>query len=136
VRVAELGLRLATLHCLHTAGIVNVKRLTSYSCTELMEHPAIGMAELHEVIRQLNKRGLMLPTDWGAIRRPSPRNLEMFRLRFVERLTLTEVGQRTGVTDGRVGQLLNRHFGASKWPPSAKDRQHLRYARESRRAKE
>lgn len=135
MRVTELSLRPATLFCLHTASIVNVKQLTSYSCTELMEHPTISMAELYEVIRQINKRGLMLPTDWGWVRRPSPRNLELFRLRFVEGLTLTEVGEQTGITNGRVGQLLHLHFGTSKWPPTAKDRQHLRQARESRRAK-
>ncbi len=115
MRVAELGLSPATLACLYTAGIVNVKQLLARSCNELIEHPAIGPAELYEIIRQLNKRGLMLPyNQYGNIRIPNPRNLEMFRLRFVEGLTLDEVGQRTGVTGGRVHQLLRFHFGTSR----------------------
>ena len=35
----------------------------------------------------------------------------MLRLRLVEGLTLREVGERTGVTDGRVQQLLRDYFG-------------------------
>jgi DNA-directed RNA polymerase sigma subunit (sigma70/sigma32) len=77
-----------------------------------MERPVFGPAELYEIIRQLNR--LMLPSNqFGNVRIPSERNLEMFRLRFVEGLTLTEVGRRTGVTDGRVRQLLYFHFGTS-----------------------
>lgn len=123
MRVAELGLSPATLACLHTAGIVNVGPLLARPCNELIEHPAIGPAELYEIIRQLNKRGLMLPyNQYGDVRIPSQRTLEMFRLRFVEGLTLAEVGRRNGVTNSRVHQLLRSHFGASNVPPAVKAR--------------
>lgn len=72
MRVNTLGLRPKALFCLHTAGIVNVEQLTSYSCTDLMEHPAIGMAELYEIIRRLAEYDLALPTAWGWVRQPSP----------------------------------------------------------------
>ncbi len=42
---------------------------------------------------------------------PEERHVEMLRLRLVEGLTLREVGERTGVTDGRVQQLLRDYFG-------------------------
>lgn len=127
MRVAELGLSPATLACLHTAGIVNVKQLLARPCNELMEHPAIGPAELYEIIRQLNKHGLMLPyNQYGNVRIPSQRNLEMFRLRFVEGLTLAEVGRRNGVTNSRVHQLLRFHFGTSRVSPAVKARRQRR----------
>lgn len=134
MRVSDLELCSTTLCCLHTAGIVSIQQLTSNSCTELMEHPAISMDTLYEIIRKLNEHDLMLPNDRGRVRKPSPRNLEMFRLRFVEGLTLRETGQRTGVSRSRVHQLLHMHYGTARWPPSPKDRQHLRHARERRRA--
>jgi DNA-directed RNA polymerase sigma subunit (sigma70/sigma32) len=37
----------------------------------------------------------------------------MLRLRLIERLSLAEIGKRTGVSQERVRQLLRLHFGLS-----------------------
>ncbi len=126
MRVTELGLRPATLACLHTAGIVNVTQLTSHSCVELMQHPDLGTAKVYEIARQLHKHGLALPNEWGTVRLPNQRSLEMFRLRFVEGLSLIETGRRFGVSRSRVYQLLHVHFGISTLPATAKARDHRR----------
>jgi sigma-70-like protein len=118
VRVEKLGLTPATLDRLHQAGIVNVEQLTSHSTVELMQRPDIGVAVVHEVMCRLSKRGLALPTPYGWSRVPNQRTLEMFRLRFVEGLTLTETGRRFGVTRARVDQLLRAHFCISTLPAS------------------
>ncbi len=110
MRVERLGLRPATLDRLHLAGIVNVEQLTSHSCIELMQHPDFGPAEVHHVLSRLNKHGLTLPTPYGWRRVPNQRTLEMFRLRFVEGLSLTETARRFGVSRCRVDQLLRAHF--------------------------
>jgi hypothetical protein len=47
------------------------------------------------------------------------RHLEMLRLRLVEGLSLREVGARTGVTGGRVKQLLAEYFGVSGRKPQS-----------------
>lgn len=121
MRVEKLGLTPATLARLYQAGIINVTQLKNHTCVELMEYSSIGPARLYEIIRQLNKRGLMLPASKnGRVKRPSERNLEMFRLRFIDGLSLTEVGKRTGVTRGRVHQLLRVHYGTSKLSASGK----------------
>jgi hypothetical protein len=121
VRVERLGLRPATLDRLHLAGIVNVEQLTSRSAVELMQHPDFGPAEVHHLLCRLQRRGLTLPTPWGWSRLPNQRTLEMFRLRFVEGLTLTETGRRFGVTRCRVDQILRAHFCISTLPAAARD---------------
>jgi hypothetical protein len=120
VRVEKLGLRPATLACLHTAGIVNVTQLTSHACVELVRHPDIGPAKVYELIRRLHKRGLALPNEWGHARLPNERGMEMFRLRFVEGLSLIETGRRFGVSRSRVYQILHVYFGVSTLPASAR----------------
>lgn len=121
MRLCDMGLEPATLTCLHDAGITDVEELVTYTCTDLMERPGLGAVEVYEIICGLNRQGLMLPaTQHGRVRIPSERNREMFRLRFVEGLTLTEVAHRTGLTDGRVIQLLRWHYGISTRPPAAK----------------
>jgi AraC-like DNA-binding protein len=113
MRVSELGLRPATLACLHTASIVNVTQLTSHACAELMQHPDIGPAKVYEVIRRLHKHGLALPNQWGWVRLPNERSIAMFRLRFIEGLTLPETGRRFGVSPSRADQILRKDFGVS-----------------------
>ena len=124
MRVERLGLRPGTLDRLHLAGIVNVEQLTSRSTVELMQHPAIGPAVVYEVMRRLSKHGPALPTPWGWSRVPNQRTLEMFRLRFVEGLTLTQTGQRFGVSRSRVDQLLHAHFCISTLPAAPQDGEH------------
>jgi hypothetical protein len=121
MRLSELGLEPATLACLRDAGITTTTELVTHTCSDLMERPGLGAVEVYEIICGLNRQGLMLPANHlGRVRIPSERNLEMFRLRFVEGLTLTEVAHRTGLTDGRVIQLLRWHYGISTRPSAAK----------------
>jgi hypothetical protein len=124
VRVERLGLRPATLDRLHLAGIVNVAQLTSRSAVEMMQHPDFGPAEVHHMLCRLNKHGLTLPTPWGWSRVPNQRTLEMFRLRFVEGLTVAETGRRFGVTRSRVDQLLHAHFCISTLTSASKEPEH------------
>jgi AraC-like DNA-binding protein len=124
MRVEKLGLRPATLACLHTAGIVNVTQLTSHATVELMQHPDIGPTKVYEVIRRLHKQGLALPNEWGWARLPNERSMEMFQLRFVEGLTLKETGRRFGVSPSRADQILHKDFGVSTLPSAtARQRQ-------------
>jgi hypothetical protein len=124
MRVEGLGLRPVTLDRLHQAGIVNVEQLTSRSCIELMQHPDIGPAEVYHVLRRLQKHGLTLPTPWGWSRVPNQRTLEMFRLRFVEGLTVKETGRQFDVSRSRVDQLLHAHFCISTLPTAPQDGEH------------
>jgi hypothetical protein len=120
MRVSELGLRPATLACLHSAGIVNVTQLTSHSNVELMQHPDIGPTKVYEIVRRLHRRGLALPNQWGWVRLPDERSIEMFRLRFIEGLTLRETGRRYGVSPSRADQILHKDFGVSTLRGAAK----------------
>ncbi len=65
--------------------------------------------------RQARGLGVMPPPR--DYRVAEERHLEMLRLRLVEGLTLREVGERTGVTGGRVKQLLADYFGVSSRKP-------------------
>ncbi len=124
MRVEKLGLRPATLDSLHMAGIVNVTQLTSHACIELMQHPDIGPTKVYEIVRRLHKRGLALPNEWGWARLPNERSIEMFRLRFIEGLSLPETGRRFGVSRSRADQILHKDFGVSTLPAAtARQRQ-------------
>lgn len=51
---------------------------------------------------------------------PDHRNREIFRLRIVEGLTLTALGERFGLNRERVRQILAVYFGLTETPPAAK----------------
>jgi transcriptional regulator with XRE-family HTH domain len=53
---------------------------------------------------------------------PEPRHVEMLRLRLLEGLTLREIGERTGVAQSTVAQLLAHYFAVEGVPPAAKAR--------------
>ncbi len=91
-----------------------------------MAHPDIGATAVYEIVRRLHQRGLALPNEWGIVRAPNERSIEMFRLRFVEGLSLIETGRRFGVSRSRVDQLLSAHFGISTLPAAVKARQRQR----------
>ncbi|HWX44743.1 MAG TPA: sigma factor-like helix-turn-helix DNA-binding protein [Solirubrobacteraceae bacterium] len=59
--------------------------------------------------------------DW---RPAEDRHLEMLRLRALDGLTLREVGERTGVSEGRVRQILGNYFGLRRTPPAVRERAH------------
>jgi hypothetical protein len=65
----------------------------------------------YKYAKRRQARGLAIhprPLD-GRV--PEARHVEMLRLRLVEGLTLRQVGEQTGVTGGRVQQLLSHYFG-------------------------
>jgi hypothetical protein len=108
VDIKALGLRPATTACLEANGIKAVEQLTA---TELLDH-GVAPADLYEIVCHLNDAGLTLPAIPGRhIRLAGDREREILRLRLIEKLTLGEIGQRTGVSTERVRQLLNMHFG-------------------------
>lgn len=123
MHVSELGLSPAALARLDAAGITEVEQLVARPATDLIRRSRFKAAELYEIVCQLKQHGLSLPPiPGGHIRVPSERDLEMFRLRLVERLTLAEVGQRTGVSQERVRQILRLHFGLIGTPPRPRGR--------------
>ncbi len=128
--VVELGLSLDTLDCLQAAGIHEVGQLGS--ADDLIKLPEFSKGtELYEIVRVLNRRGLSLPTHRQR-HLAKDRELEIFRLRVVEGLTLAEVGEQVGVQSERVRQILAASFGLKGRPPAAQE--HKRAATAKRRA--
>jgi Sigma-70, region 4/Bacterial RNA polymerase, alpha chain C terminal domain len=124
MHVAELGLSPKALACLDAARITEVEQLTARSFIGLIQSGEVGPSELYEIVCQLNQHALSLPARPGKrMRIPSQRNREMLRLRIIERLTLAEIGERTGISRERVRQILNVHFGLTGTrPTNARDR--------------
>lgn len=112
MHINKLGLSPAARACLKASGITTVEQLTTRPAADLIDSGHFGGAELYEIVNRLNEHGMSLPaTQGGQARLPNQRNREMFRLRLVERLSLTEIGKQTGVSQERVRQVLNLHFG-------------------------
>jgi hypothetical protein len=123
MHVSELGLSPSSLARLDAAGITEVEQLVARPATDLIRRSRFRAPELYEIVCRLNQHGLSLPPiPGGRIRVPSERNLEMFRLRLVERLTLAEIGARTGVSQERARQILRLHFGLTGTPPRPRGR--------------
>jgi len=122
MRVTELELSPAALACLEIAGIHEVDQFAGRRTGELIQRPEFrDGVELYEIACVLSRRGLSLsghPRHAAAKRR----ELEMFRLRVIEGLTLEDIGSRFGIKQERVRQLLALHFGMSGIPPAAKRR--------------
>lgn len=68
-------------------------------------------ARFYRYAARRQARGLATLPPPRAHRVPKEWHIEMLRLRLLEGLTLREVGERTGVTDGRVQQILREYFG-------------------------
>jgi Sigma-70, region 4/Bacterial RNA polymerase, alpha chain C terminal domain len=131
MRVTELDLSPAALACLRAADIADVDQLVMHSADELIRQ-GIGATELYEIVCQLVRHDLSLPSrHGGTIRVPDERDLEMFRLRLVEGLTLTETGEHVDLSRSRVRELVRLRFGLSV-PPAVKARR--RAATDRRRA--
>jgi transcriptional regulator GlxA family with amidase domain len=123
MRLTELGLHPATLASLHHAGIDSTHELLEHSCRELTWHSAISGQQLYEIIRQLNQHKMMLsPTPGRITRQPGERNLEIFRLRVAQGLTLKETAESVGLSVERVRQLLAAYYGLRGSPPAVKAR--------------
>lgn len=62
-------------------------------------------------------------------RLPGERELEILRLRTVDRLTLQEIGERFGIGRERLRQLLKFYFRESGTPPAVRERRARKRAR-------
>ena len=123
MRLSDLGLSPATQACLRKANIRNVRDLLDHSCRELTWHCEVGGAELYEIVCQLARHQLVLrPTPTRTTNFPTERDLEIFRLRVVEGLSLPQAGSKVGISSERVRQILNRNFGVTGKPPAVKER--------------
>jgi len=91
-----------------------------------MQHPDLGPATVYEIVRRLHQQGLALPNQWGRVRLPNERSIEMFRLSFIEGLALRDTGRRFGVSPSRADQILHKDFGVSTLPAAAKARERQR----------
>jgi hypothetical protein len=113
--------------------MADVDQLITHTCDELIGS-GFGAGELYEIVCQLRKHDLALkPTPKArVIYVPNERYCDTFRLRVVEGLTLNEVGERIGVSDERVRQILHQHFGLTGSPPTTKANRWA--ARERRRS--
>jgi hypothetical protein len=119
MRVTELDISAAAFACLQAIGITSIEDFRQYPCDELLFSPHFGAAEIYEVIRQLNQHGLTLPKIPGAtLQLPSPPKDEIVRLRLIDGLTFTEIGEHVGLSKERVRQVLRSHYGLRIQPPA------------------
>ncbi|MFZ1924926.1 MAG: sigma factor-like helix-turn-helix DNA-binding protein [Solirubrobacteraceae bacterium] len=123
MHVIELRLSPAALACLRAADIYFIDELITEPADDLIEH-GVGPNELYEVVCRLAEHDLCLPPCRGGrkLRPPKERDLEVFRLRVVEGMTLIEVGERTGLSRARVRQLARLSFGLGGVVPTVKAR--------------
>ncbi len=126
MRVNELALSQAVLPSLAKVGIHEVEQLAGHRTGELLRRPELSSgAELYELICELHRHGLTPFSGHGG-HIETERELEIFRLRAVEGLTFTEIGERVGLNRTRVDQLLWLHFRLNEVPPAAKRRRRAR----------
>lgn len=126
MRVNELALSQAVLPSLAKVGIHEVEQLAGHRTGELLRRPELSSgAGLYELICELHRHGLTPFSSHGG-HVQTDRELEIFRLRAVEGLTFTEIGERVGLHRTRVDQLLRLHFRLNEVPPAAKRRRRAR----------
>jgi excisionase family DNA binding protein len=123
MHVIELELSPAALACLRAADIFFVAELLTEPADDLISN-GVGPNELYEIVARLNERDLSLPPARNAKwrRQPSDRDMEMFRLRLIEGLTLDEVAERLGVSKELVRRLVREAFGLTGTIPTVKAR--------------
>jgi transcriptional regulator with XRE-family HTH domain len=121
VRREELAFTLA-----HVAGLTGVDHIV----LDRLERGE-GAIELQTVMLVLQLLGLEILVGEIYSHKPKDREYEMFRLRAVEGLTLSEIAEVFGLHRERVRQLLRAHFRL-RVPPAASARRSTR-AREARR---
>jgi DNA-binding XRE family transcriptional regulator len=125
MRLSEMGLKPATLACLHRGGINTTWRLLEHTHRELIWHAEITPEALYDLLRVLRRHDMRLKPATNGIEQPvSERNLEVFRLRVVEGRSLRETGEQLGIGHERVRQILVANFGLRSKPPAAKTRPH------------
>jgi DNA-binding CsgD family transcriptional regulator len=126
MRVNELALSQAVLPSLAKVGIHEVEQLAGHRSGELLRRPEFSSGvELYELICELHRHDLTPFSGHGG-HVQTDRELEIFRLRAVEGLTFSEIGERVGLHRTRVDQLLRLHFRLNEVPPAAKRRRRAR----------
>jgi hypothetical protein len=126
MRVNDLALSQAVLSSLAKVGIHEVEQLAEYRVGELLRRREFSSGvELYELVCELHRHDLTPLSGHGG-HFQTDRELEIFRLRAVEGLTLTEIGERVGLHRTRVDQLLRLHFRLNEVPPAAKRRRRAR----------
>jgi hypothetical protein len=119
MRTSELDISAASFACLQAADIHRIEDFRQHPCDLLLRSPHFGALEVYEIIRELNEHGFTLPASPGnKIRLPSPPKHELLRLRLIDGLTFAAIGERVGLTDGRVQQILRAHYGLQSQPPA------------------
>jgi transcriptional regulator with XRE-family HTH domain len=91
----------------------------------------VGTIELQTAMLVLQLLGLEILVGEIYSHKPKDREYEMFRLRAVEGLTLSEIAEAFGLHRERVRQLLRAHFRL-RVPPAASARRSIR-SKEARR---
>jgi hypothetical protein len=92
----------------------------SESARGLLRAHRVDPTDAHAVYQFAEKQAARGKRLVGPV--PEERNLEILRLRILDGLTLREIGERTGLTGGRVGAILSDYFGVSGTPAAAKAR--------------
>jgi hypothetical protein len=92
-------------------GITSVDELLLRSGGELLID--LTPREVYDVIVALRARGKAV-TNYprrSARKVPSARDVEIFRLRMVEGLTLRQTGEAVGIGPERIRQIMRTHYG-------------------------
>lgn len=119
MRTSQLHISAATFACLQAADIHSISDFNRYPCDALLSSPHFGALEIAEVVRELNKHGITLPPLPGRPERiPATPRYEVFRLRLIDGLTYAAIGDRVGLTQERVRQILSAHYGLKRRPPA------------------
>ena len=126
MRVTELALSQAVLPSLAKVGIHEVEQLAEHRTGELLRRPEFSSGvELHELICELHRHGLTPFSGHGG-HIQTERELEIFRLRAVEGLTLSEIGERLGLQRERVRPVAAPALPSRRSPPPAKRKRRAR----------
>jgi transcriptional regulator with XRE-family HTH domain len=112
-KLSELGLSSPTTLALKREGLEDITQLGS--ATSMLSRPEFRSGvELYEIFCALSRYGISYR---GRV--PDERNREIFRLRIVDGLMLTEIARRYTIDQERVRQILNVFFGLTGSPPAA-----------------
>jgi transcriptional regulator with XRE-family HTH domain len=128
-KLHELGLSPNTMSALRKERLEDLAQLSS-AASMLSRTRLHSGIELYEIVCALNRYGLSLPMS-RPHQVPGDRDREIFRLRIVDGLMLSEIAQLHDVNVERVRQILTC-FGLAGAPPAA-SRRRKEKARERQR---